>query len=70
MNIANEGGVFYIESDSNATSTFEMYSKNTALISGGVMAFTTRSFFTIINSKFLNNYAITDSTITALKLST
>jgi hypothetical protein len=70
MNIANEGGVLYVESDSNATSKYDKYTKNTALTTGGVMFITTKSFFIIFSSKFQLNYGYTDSTISALKTST
>jgi hypothetical protein len=53
MNIANEGGVFYIESDSISTNKYDKFQKNTALLTGGVMFVITRSFFIIFSSKFI-----------------
>ena len=53
MNIANEGGVVYIESEAKFYSLYDYYYKNTALNNGGGISVTSRSFFSIINSKFV-----------------
>ena len=69
-NIANEGGVMYIESEATLYSTQDYYHKNTALINGGGISATTRSYFSLSNCKFVENYANTDSAVSAEKTST
>ena len=69
-NIANEGGVIYIESDAQLSSRFDMFQSNTALSYGGAIFVSTRTIFKIYNSKFVGNYGTGDSAITAMKTST
>ena len=60
----------YIESESYLYSQQDYYYKNTALNNGGGISATTRSYFSLSNSKFVQNYAGSDSAISAEKTST
>ena len=69
-NMANQGGSIYLESDATLSSTFDTYLKNSAYLYGGAIFSTTRTIFTIVNGKFMNNYGDSDSAISAYMTST
>jgi hypothetical protein len=69
MNMANEGGVFNIESDSNLTCKFDIFQNNYAVYSAGAIFITTRSIMALTNTKFIRNSAKIDAAITSLKTS-
>lgn len=69
-NIAYEGGVIYLESDSIIISKQDKFISNSGLQYGGVLFATTNTNFNFYNGLFDSNFAFFDSAITALKTST
>ena len=59
-----------MESDAVFYSIYDVYKQNTGVQNGGGIFATTRTFFFIKSSKFLSNYANSDSAISAYITST
>ena len=70
LNLANQGGAIYLESDANLTSEYDSFTSNTAIIYGGGIFATTRTILYILSSQFVSNYANSDSAISAYMTST